>query len=397
MTSGFADSIKNYYEVLGVKKDADIDAIKKAYRTLAMKYHPDRNPGNKKAEDNFKHASEAYEVLSDADKRKKYDDFGKQWEKAAKASRSSHPASHPFDDFFYDDFRQQHNTGGNRSQGGYGSSSKQQQERDERERKLKQRYEDIFKMTSSAGDPVKPLFRSFHSYFVLATALRELATKAVDSGHPEDFHAHPLVKAAMNRDPQSKEPSILHVIKIENMIHDRITALTGGAGKNKDSHSATSFQRNLANELSETLMDRYIADPAGYDADMTAVKINPVAVEGFFRFARKKTSFGSVLINALFPSRIKYTEDFFNHPSYYAGFAKKPKEDFKLNAGLCKSVLTGAFVLMPFLGNKQHVTEKAEMPQKTVTPYQPADMQRIPMNASDHQNSTPLPRPGLDQ
>ncbi|MDO5016479.1 MAG: molecular chaperone DnaJ [Eubacteriales bacterium] len=67
---------RDYYEVLGVDKDADDKEIKKAYWKLAKKYHPDVNPGNKEAEEKFKEANEAYEVLSDPDKRKRYDQFG---------------------------------------------------------------------------------------------------------------------------------------------------------------------------------------------------------------------------------------------------------------------------------------------------------------------------------
>ncbi len=67
---------RDYYEVLGVSRDADDAAIKKAYRQLAKKYHPDTNPGDKEAEAKFKEASEAYAVLSDAEKRKQYDQFG---------------------------------------------------------------------------------------------------------------------------------------------------------------------------------------------------------------------------------------------------------------------------------------------------------------------------------
>lgn len=67
---------RDYYEVLGVSKDATEEDIKKAYRTLAKKYHPDLNPGDKQAEEKFKECNEAYEVLSDADKRSKYDRFG---------------------------------------------------------------------------------------------------------------------------------------------------------------------------------------------------------------------------------------------------------------------------------------------------------------------------------
>lgn len=67
---------RDYYEVLGVDKSADEGSIKKAYRKLAMQYHPDKNPDNKEAEEKFKEASEAYEVLSDKDKRQLYDQYG---------------------------------------------------------------------------------------------------------------------------------------------------------------------------------------------------------------------------------------------------------------------------------------------------------------------------------
>jgi len=67
---------RDYYEILGVEKNADADTLKKAYRKKAIEYHPDKNPGNKEAEEKFKEAAEAYEVLSNADKRARYDQFG---------------------------------------------------------------------------------------------------------------------------------------------------------------------------------------------------------------------------------------------------------------------------------------------------------------------------------
>lgn len=70
---------KDYYSILGLDKNASQEDIKKAYRKLAKKYHPDTNPGNKQAEEKFKDVNEAYEVLSDPEKRKKYDNFGNEY------------------------------------------------------------------------------------------------------------------------------------------------------------------------------------------------------------------------------------------------------------------------------------------------------------------------------
>ena len=71
-----ADAKRDYYEVLGVSKDTSADDIKKAYRKAAMKYHPDRNPGDKTAEEKMKEVNAAYEILSDPEKKARYDQFG---------------------------------------------------------------------------------------------------------------------------------------------------------------------------------------------------------------------------------------------------------------------------------------------------------------------------------
>ena len=71
-----AENKRDYYEILGVQKGASEDEIKKAYRSMAKKYHPDMNPGDKECEVKFKEVNEAYAVLSDSEKRSKYDRFG---------------------------------------------------------------------------------------------------------------------------------------------------------------------------------------------------------------------------------------------------------------------------------------------------------------------------------
>src|SRR4028119_2426872 len=77
-----ATDFKDYYAILGVNKTDSADEIKKTFRRLARKYHPDMNPGDKQAEARFKEVSEAYEVLSDPEKRQKYDQFGQYWKQA---------------------------------------------------------------------------------------------------------------------------------------------------------------------------------------------------------------------------------------------------------------------------------------------------------------------------
>lgn len=97
---------EDYYKTLGVDKNAPEDDIKKAYRKLAMKFHPDRNPGNKQAEEKFKKLSEAYAVLSDQEKRKQYDSFGSD------AFRQRYSQEDIFKDFDLNDILKEFGFGG---------------------------------------------------------------------------------------------------------------------------------------------------------------------------------------------------------------------------------------------------------------------------------------------
>ncbi len=101
-----ATDFKDYYAILGVSKTAEAGEIKRAFRKLALKYHPDRNPGNQEAEARFKEASEAYEVLSDPEKRKKYDQFGRYWRQAGQGSPGPAYSSRASVDFGGFDFGQ---------------------------------------------------------------------------------------------------------------------------------------------------------------------------------------------------------------------------------------------------------------------------------------------------
>jgi len=105
---------KDYYEVLGVNRDASDEEIKKAYRKLAMKHHPDRNPDNPKAEDHFKEAKEAYEILSDASKRAAYDQYGHAGVDASAAAGAGAGFGN-FSDAFGDIFGDIFGGGGGRS------------------------------------------------------------------------------------------------------------------------------------------------------------------------------------------------------------------------------------------------------------------------------------------
>jgi molecular chaperone DnaJ len=107
-------SKRDYYQVLGVPRNATEDAIKKAYRRLAMKYHPDRNPDDKEAEERFKEAKEAYEILTDAQKRAAYDQYGHAGLDAARGAGQGFSPSEAFGDIFGDVFGDIFGGGGRR-------------------------------------------------------------------------------------------------------------------------------------------------------------------------------------------------------------------------------------------------------------------------------------------
>lgn len=115
---------KDYYEVLGVGRSADKDEIKKAYRKLALKYHPDKNPDNKEAEERFKEVNEAYEVLSNEDKRRRYDQFGHAGvgSSAASGAGGAYAGGADFNDIFsaFSDMFGGGGARGGRAGGGFG-------------------------------------------------------------------------------------------------------------------------------------------------------------------------------------------------------------------------------------------------------------------------------------
>ncbi|MGK7892744.1 MAG: DnaJ C-terminal domain-containing protein [Xenococcus sp. (in: cyanobacteria)] len=126
-------NFKDYYNILGVSRSSSADDIKKKFRKLALKYHPDRNPGDKKAEAKFKEITEAYEVLSDSEKRAKYDQFGKYWQQAGSSAAGAGGVNFDGVDFSqYGNFEEFINEllgriatpgSSNSSRGGYGSRS----------------------------------------------------------------------------------------------------------------------------------------------------------------------------------------------------------------------------------------------------------------------------------
>jgi molecular chaperone DnaJ len=140
---------RDFYEILGVSKSASADEIKKAYRKTAMQFHPDRNPGDKQAEEKFKEAAEAYEILSDADKKAKYDKYGHQAFGPGTQGGSAYTGNmddifSQFGDIFGDDMFGSFFGGGGSRRGGGGNRARGQRGSNLRI-KLKLTYEEIAK------------------------------------------------------------------------------------------------------------------------------------------------------------------------------------------------------------------------------------------------------------
>ncbi len=141
---------RDFYEILGVSKSASPEEIKKAYRKVAMQFHPDRNPGDKAAEDKFKEAAEAYEVLSDADKKAKYDRYGHAAFGPGTAggggfSGNTEDIFSQFGDIFGDDVFGNFFGGGGRRGGGGGGRAARGQRGSNLRIKMKLTYEEIAK------------------------------------------------------------------------------------------------------------------------------------------------------------------------------------------------------------------------------------------------------------
>ena len=113
---------KDYYDILGVKKNATADEIKKSYRGLAKKFHPDKNKGNKDAENRFKEISEAYAVLSDTEKREQYDRLGKEAFRSGSGGNPFGGAGSPFGGFDFSQFTNARGRGGRRPSPGAGGA-----------------------------------------------------------------------------------------------------------------------------------------------------------------------------------------------------------------------------------------------------------------------------------
>lgn len=119
-----ASGYRDYFKVLGLERGADADAVKRAFRKLARQYHPDVNPNNKEAEATFKEISEAYEVLSDPDKRRRYEQFGQYWNQAGGGSGGADVDFGRYGNFddFINDLLGRFGGGGGPASGGFGGA-----------------------------------------------------------------------------------------------------------------------------------------------------------------------------------------------------------------------------------------------------------------------------------
>lgn len=186
-----ATDFKDYYALLGISKTAPTDEIKRAYRKLARKYHPDLNPGDQEAETKFKEVTEAYEVLSDTDKRQKYDQFGKYWKQAGSSGAGwpSGGANPDFDNFefgrygSFDEFINEllGRFGGN-APGGYGSRPGYQTRRASRPGGFG--YGSGADSGAAGGDLESPITLSFSEAFHGVQQRLSLGTEVIDVRFP---------------------------------------------------------------------------------------------------------------------------------------------------------------------------------------------------------------------
>ena len=160
-------SKRDYYEILEVSKNASADEIKKAYRKVAMQFHPDRNPGDKPAEEKFKEAAEAYEILSDQDKRSQYDRFGHNAFGPGRggggfSGMNTEDIFSQFGDIFGDDMFGNFFGGGGRSRSGKSKGARGSNLRI----KIKVNFEEIAKGTTKTVKVNENLITSFYTHFV---------------------------------------------------------------------------------------------------------------------------------------------------------------------------------------------------------------------------------------
>ncbi|MGB3491157.1 MAG: DnaJ C-terminal domain-containing protein [Elainellaceae cyanobacterium] len=214
-----ATDFKDYYALLGVGKTSSADDIKRAYRKLARKYHPDLNPGDKNAEARFKEVSEAYEVLSDEDKRQKYDQFGQYWKQAGNSGAGWPGTSPDFDNVefgrygSFDEFiNELLGRFGGGAPGGYGSNSGYQTRRTARPGGFG--YGSEGGSTAAGRDLESPITLSFSDAFHGVQQRLSLGSEVIDVRFPPGIKpgSRVRVKGKGQANPISNQRGDLYLI-----------------------------------------------------------------------------------------------------------------------------------------------------------------------------------------